>query len=295
MMLQAVAQSPWAGVWTRWELAPGIVLPLVISAALYAVGVRRLWRRAGRGHGVRDWQVACFWSGWVVTALSLVSPLHEISEQLFSAHMVQHELLMVVAAPLLVLGRPLVPMLWALPIRARRGVGGWGRARPIRASWRWITAPLAAWCIHAAAIWIWHAPALFEATLTSDFVHSLQHASFLGSALLFWWALFHGSRGRLGYGSAVMYVFTTAVHTGALGALLTFSRLLWYPAYGNAAAIWGMTPLEDQQLAGLIMWIPASLTYLAACLWLLAAWMNESERRVVRQEQAAALSAGALP
>ena len=294
-MLQAVAASPWSELWTKWELAPGIVVPLAATALLYAAGVRRVWSGAGRGRGVRVWQVACFWSGWLVTTLSLVSPLHEMSEQLFSAHMVQHELLMVVGAPLLVLGRPLVPMLWALPISARRRVGDWGRQSAVRSSWRWLTLPLTAWCIHAAAIWIWHAPPLFQATLTSDVVHSLQHASFLLSALLFWWALFHGSHGRLGYGAAVLYVFTTAVHTGALGALLTFSRLLWYPAYGNAAAMWGMTPIEDQQLAGLIMWIPASLTYLAACLWLLAAWMNESEKRVVRRERAAVIGTGALP
>lgn len=273
----------------RWEWAPGIVLSLALSALLYALGVCRLWRNAGAGHGVRSWQAACFASGWTVVALSLVSPLHELSEQLFSAHMVQHELLMAVGAPLLVLGRPLVPMLWALPLRLRIRIGGVAHVASVRQLCRSVTSPLAAWAIQAAVLWIWHALPLFQATLHNDGAHALQHACFLAASLLFWWALVHGGHGRLGHGAAVIYVFTTAIHTSALGALLTFSHRVWYPAYGPTAATWGLTALADQQLAGLIMWIPASLPYLGACLWLLASWINESELRVTRRERAAAL------
>jgi cytochrome c oxidase assembly factor CtaG len=153
--------------------------------------------------------------------------------------------------------------------------------------WRAVTHPLAAWAIHAAALWVWHMPALFQATLKSDLVHTLQHLSFLGSALLFWWALIHGRRGLMGYGAAVLYMFTTSLHSGVLGALITFARSAWYPAYANSTASWGLTPLEDQQLGGLIMWIPAGLVYVVAALALMVGWMRESERRVVRREKRA--------
>jgi putative membrane protein len=123
---------------------------------------------------------------------------------------------------------------------------------------------------------MWHLPALFEATLTSDAVHSLQHTSFLLSALVFWWALLrgHGSRNP---GAGVFYIFTTAVHTGALGALLTLSERLWYPLYAETTEPWGLTPIEDQQLGGLIMWIPACLVYLGGGLALLALWLRAGD------------------
>jgi len=133
-----------------------------------------------------------------------------------------------------------------------------------------------AWWIHALAIWLWHAPVLFQATVTNDLVHTAQHLSFFLSALLFWWALFY-AHGRRAYGSGVLYIFTTAIHTGILGALLTFAPRLWYPVYSKTAEPWGLSPLQDQQIGGLIMWVPASLVYLAAGLALFAAWMKESD------------------
>ncbi len=127
-------------------------------------------------------------------------------------------------------------------------------------------------------------PALFDATLRSDLVHTLQHLCFLGSALLFWWALVHGPRDLAGYGAAVLYLFTTSVHSGVLGALITFAGSVLYPAYAGTTESWGLTALEDQQLGGLIMWVPAGLVYIFAGLALCAGWMRESERRVLRRE-----------
>jgi cytochrome c oxidase assembly factor CtaG len=220
----------------------------------------------------------CFWLGWTALTLALISPLHELGEALFSAHMVQHEVLMLVAAPLLTLSRPLVPFLHGIPFQWRRKLGRWSKSRPVQAAWRAVTRPFTAWTIHAAALWIWHFPPLFDATLTNDWIHAAQHLSFLGSALLFWWSLFYG-RGRHSYGTGVIYIFTTGVHTGILGALLTVTTRVWYPAYGNASLARGLTPLEDQQLGGLIMWVPASLVYLGAGLTMFGAWMNASKIR----------------
>jgi len=208
-----------------------------------------------------------------------------MGEVLFSAHMTQHEILMLVAAPLVVLGRPVVAFLWALPVAGARRVGGWGKAGWFQRPWRALTNPLAAWGLHAAALWAWHVPLLFEATLRSDLVHTAQHVCFLGSALLFWWALVHGPQGLAGYGAAVLYLFTTAVHSGVLGALITFAGSLVYPSYGATTQGWGLTPLEDQQLGGLIMWVPAGAVYIVAGLAMCAGWMRESERRVLRRER----------
>jgi putative membrane protein len=270
-----------------WGLDPPVVAGLALSGWLYLRGVRRLWRGAGRGGGIRRWEAWAYACGWLALFVALVSPLHPLGEVLFSAHMTQHELLMLVAAPLLVLGRPLIAFLWALSADDARRVGGWGRGAWFRRAWRALTTPLAAWAVHAVALWVWHVPFLFQATLRSDLVHTLQHASFLGSALLFWWALVHGPRGLMGYGAGVLYLFTTSVHSGVLGALITFARRVIYPAYNESTQAWGLTALEDQQLGGLIMWVPAGLVYIVAGLALCAGWMRESERRVLRREAAA--------
>lgn len=275
-------------LWYTWGLDPLIIAGLSLTAWLYWRGLRRVWRESSeRGRGVRKREAWAFGFGWLALFVALVSPLHPWGEVLFSAHMTQHEILMLVAAPLLVLGRPLVPFLWALPQRWRTVVGGVGKQKRVQALWRGITNPLVAWVIHAIALWVWHVPALFQATLRSDLVHTLQHLSFLGSALLFWWALIHGRRGLMGYGAAVLYMFTTSVHSGVLGALITFAHSAWYPAYATSTQSWGLTPIEDQQLGGLIMWIPAGLVYIVAGMALMVGWMRESERRVVSREKRA--------
>ncbi len=264
-------------LWSAWEFDLRVVIPLLLSAILY-------YRGATPAHGVERWRIRCFWAGWVALAIALISPLHPMGEALFSAHMLQHELLMVIAAPLLVLGRPLVPFLWGMPEGMRRAIGRAAKAGIVQGPWRALTRPFAAWWIHAIALWAWHIPALFDATLRSDLVHTAQHLSFLGSALLFWWSLLGSRESRLSAGAGIIYVFTTAIHTSVLGALLTFSPSVWYPPYATTTAAWGLTPLEDQQLGGLIMWIPAGITYIAAGLWLLAAWIRESEWRVIQRE-----------
>jgi cytochrome c oxidase assembly factor CtaG len=240
-------------LWTAWRFEPGIVIPLVLSAWLYVRGggARKIW----------------FWSGWGVLALALISPLHPLGEALFSAHMAQHEILMLIAAPLFVYARPLAPMLRALPSAWRRPAGRWSKACSLD--------PFHAWWVHAVALWAWHAPVLFQLTLRSELAHTAQHLSFFVSALVFWEALF-ATRGR---GVAVVYIFTTAIHTSILGALLTFSQRLWYPAYASTVPAWGLTPLEDQQIGGLLMWVPAGVIYTGLALAVFAAWLRESEAR----------------
>lgn len=208
------------------------VAALGVSAALY---IRALLRHAP----LRHHHVAAFAAGWSVLVLALLSPLDTAASTSFAIHMVQHELLMVAAPPLLILGRPFTALSATLPAWALRVV-----AWPLRIP------PLGAWGIHAAALWVWHVPRLFDAGLASDGVHALQHGSFCFSALLFWWTVFR----RVRSGVAALYILTTLIHSGALAALLTFAP----------ASLYLDTPLKEQQLGGLIMWVPAGYALLLA-------------------------------
>lgn len=264
------------GSGATWTYDPWVVVPLYLSATLYLVGTLRLWRRAGTGRGVRQWQAACFWSGWTLTALALISPLHWLGERLFVAHMSEHELLMVVAAPLLALSRPVGAFLWALPPAWRSALGRAAQARAVARSWRVLREPLVATLVHGVAVWIWHMPALYSSVLQDVTMHRLQHVSFFFTAVLFWYALFYGPQRHRGYGIAVFCLFVTALHTSLLGILITLARRLWYPAQVEFAAFCGLTPLEDQQLAGLVMWIPPGLIYTAVALFFAARWIARS-------------------
>ena len=259
------------GWWTPDPLAIGTCLS---TSALYAYGVSRLWKSGGIGHGIRRWEAASFVLGQLTLLVALVSPVDRLSDLLFSAHMTQHELIMVVAPPLFVLARPGVAFAWAH--------AGLGRVSSRIVAW---TSPLLAVIAHAIVVWLWHIPTWFEAALRSEAVHAVQHFTFFATAMLFWWAVVRGRYGRLGYGLAVAFVFATAMHTSLLGALLTVAERVWYPLNADRASSVGVDPIEDQQLAGIVMWIPAGVVLGLAALALFAAWLGEAGRRVAQAER----------
>jgi putative membrane protein len=258
-----------------WSWEPAIVLPLALMLLIYATGA---WRRGA--HRLLRCRHLSFCAGWATLFLALTSPIHQLGEQLFSAHMLQHEILILISAPLISASHPGATLLWAFAPRHRSEIGKWvhgvEHSRPVES----LTAPLNAWILEAAALWLWHIPFLYQATLHSDWVHAAQHLSFLGTAVLFWSALYGVGRSAMSYGAATLYVFGTAVHCSALGALLTFSQVLWYPAYKGTTAAWGLTPLEDQQLGGAIMWVPSGLIFIAVAMALMGKWLAESDRRL---------------
>jgi putative membrane protein len=254
-------------LWRTWNVDPWVLIPLMMVLWLYGRGVHRLWARAGGGRGVSYTSVLSFAAGHAVLVVALASPLDALGGTLLSAHMAQHGLLIGVAPPLLLLGRPGVAFAWALggawttypfASTAWRALGGLGcaLARPLRAA-----------ALHGLMLWLWHAPALFEAAVGHPWLHALEHACFFGTALLFWRAVLDARTSRRA-GPALVAAFVTFMHSGLLGGLITLAPHPLYSVYVGRSPVWGLTALDDQQLAGLLMWVPLGLPYLAAGLWL---------------------------
>jgi putative membrane protein len=254
MLLAATAPAPAHEAGARAEGWPG-----ALAVALAALLILSSWLR--KRARLKLGEAALVALGLGMLALALIGPLPALEDRSLAAHMVAHELLMIGAAPLLVLARAWHLTLPALPFGMRRGAAALLRlVRPAAAA---LLRPLAATLVSGAVLWMWHLPRPFAAALEQPGLHALQHASFFLTALLFWAAMLTPAHQRR-EGASALYLFATALHTGALGALMTFSAASWYPLQGEPPL--GLTPLEDQQLAGLIMWIPGGLVYAAAAL-----------------------------
>ena len=279
-----------ANVWHYWGGDPGALLSIVVIAVLYGVGVRRLWTRAGNDHVVSRVEVASFYLGILTLLVALGSPLDAVSDTLFSAHMLQHVLLIGVAAPLAILGAPLLPFLWCLPHDARVAVGRAWNASGMRRGAAILVLPLPAWALHTVALWGWHLPGPYAAALASAPIHALEHSCFYLTALLMWWVAFKPLRGHGGIAGSLFALVGTMAQSGALGAILTFSGTPWYYSQSAGAGLWHLTALEDQQLAGLIMWIPAGLVYLIALLIVLRRVFDVPEPSKIARGVAAAMA-----
>lgn len=272
-----VPAGPW-DVWNHWAAEPVVLAGLALAGASYLGGLLRLWRRAGPGRGISRRRAAAFGAGLAVLAVALVSPLDPLGEVLFSAHMVQHLLLILVAAPLLVLGAPEVALLWVLPVRWRARVGR---------AWRWATraggggrggeakAALVAVTVATAVLWTWHVPDLYDLAVRNETWHAVEHATFLGTAVLFWATVLRiRIRDRVGNGLRVLYVFAMVVQGSVLGALITFASRPLYRSHASIPEAWGLEPLVDQQLAGLLMWVPPTLLYVGVAAYLFVTWLE---------------------
>ncbi len=247
-------------LWHHWSFDPWVIAPLLLAHWLYGRGILRAWRRAGVGRIVSRWRAACFLAGELVLVVALVSPLDPMGETLLTAHMAQHILLMAVAPPLLVLGLPVRAWMWALP-RDWRRLSATPAIRALNGFMMAPSRPLGATLLASAVMWAWHAPALFEAALIHPWVHTLEHVSFFATSLLFWRAALARDTPPVVSAASVLVTFMIG---GMLGGLLVLAPFPLYDWYGDHARLWGMTTLEDQQLAGISMWVLAAGIYLAA-------------------------------
>lgn len=264
----------------EWNWQPWVLASLAIAALWYAAGLRGLYRRMDAPRVVRSGEVAAFFTGLVALFIALVSPIDSIADQLFWIHMIQHLLLLMVAAPLLVLGRPAVVFLWAFGLSARKRVGHAWTALRLRQVIDALMQPLLVWVLFCGVFVFWHFPGPYQWALRDEGVHTLEHLSFLITALMFWSIVIEPSgRRRLDCGPTLVFVMTAAILSALPGALIALAPRPLYPAHAKGAAAWGLTLLQDQQLAGIVMWIPGGFIYLAAAAFVFLKWMQQGNGR----------------
>lgn len=270
------------GFWSSWVEEPLMVVAVFALVAAYVTGRSRLQGRSAR-IVFPAWRTWCYAGGVLAFVLALLSPIAAYSEELFAMHMVQHLLLLLVAPPLLLLGAPLIPLLWALPGGARRRVSRWLRpGQPLAVAGHWLTTPVVAMLAYVVTVAVWHIPAFYDRAQGRTFMHDLEHVMFYGTALLYWWPIVFpgGGRRRLGFGMAIPYLLPPFFEGMIIGIWLAFSNRPLYATYLGLDdhPIWGLSALDDQQLAGLIMWVPGGLFFLIPLLGLLARLLNQEER-----------------
>jgi putative membrane protein len=259
-------------LWSAWNTDPLVFAGLLVGAWVFWSGRRR----ARRTHDSR--RPVFFALALLTLAVALLSPLDALSEALASAHMVQHLLFTLVAAPLLVLSAPTSTLMRGAPAVVRRATGRWrSRLRLTPRNTAWLRHPAVAWLLYVGTLWFWHGAVPYDAGLASEPVHVLSHAAYLVTGVLFWRVVIDSARGKgVSPGLGVLLAFAAAMQSVFLSALLTFSGTSWYSGYVNTTAPWGLEPLADQQLAGAVMWIPGGLIYLGTALALLVGWIRES-------------------
>jgi putative membrane protein len=256
-------------VLAAWNVEPALVATLGLAALVYVRGWRRL--RARRPARIGPRHLAAFLGGLGTLFLALASPLDTLSDRLLAVHMAQHIVLLVVTPPLLLLGTPLMPLLFGLPAGRPRVLLGRLAAR----IGDWFGPPLAGLLAMSLATWGWHTPEAFELALHDRGWHVVEHASFLSAGLLFWWPVVRPwpYRRRWPRPAMIPYLLLADLQNTALAAILVFSDRVLYPSYGS-----GPGALADQVVAGVLMWVPMSLAYLVPAGVLTVRWLSPRSR-----------------
>ncbi|HET7369680.1 MAG TPA: cytochrome c oxidase assembly protein [Gammaproteobacteria bacterium] len=264
----------------HWLWEPWVLFCLAVTTVPYLIGLYRMGAEERR-RIVGPARAAAFLAGIGILLIALESPLDPLADALFSMHMVQHLLLLLIVPPLLVSGRPVICWLWAFDLGPRRAiVRGWSRLG-LYALFKWLTRPVVVWLLWVAVLCFWHLPGPYDASVRNEWLHDLEHLSFLGIALAYWTVVIepYGRRRALGYGATMVYVVSAGFVMGMVAAILTLSPEPLYAVHLHTTQAFGFTPLEDQQFAGAIMWIPSNMIHLATICTLFFAWMREDERR----------------
>jgi putative membrane protein len=265
------------GFWD-WAFDPPLVL-VIDLAILYLLGARRTFTPE-RKRGSQRWRCACFWVSLAVLAIALASPIERLSADLFWVHMIQHVLLIAVAAPLFVLAAPWIRLWRCLPLDTRRwlarGLSHGQRTAPLRALSRWLGRPVPSFVAFSAVLLGWHVPALFDATLKSTTLHAFEHTLFFFTAVLFWKQVIPSAplRIRLLAPQRVIYLVGGMIVSWALAVVLALAP---HPLYGYYADLssrpGGISALADQQLAAGVMWVPGSITFLIVLFVYVHRWL----------------------
>jgi putative copper resistance protein D len=267
------------GVLLAWSLDPLPLLGVGLAAAAYLWAVRWLARSASRAPHPR-WRTASFLAGLGAIVVALNSPIEAYEGVLFSVHMVQHMILELAAAPLLLLGAPVTLSLRVATPSVRRRLLGILHSRAVAV----ISFPLVGWLVFAGVNWGWHFSSLYNDALENVALHYLQHASFLAASLLFWWPVVGAdpSRWRLPYPVRLFYLFLAMPQNSFLGVALMGAPAVLYPHYLTNLRTWGPSAVADQNLGGILMWVVGDMVFLAAMGAVVAAWVRHEDRRTAR-------------
>lgn len=268
-----------------WGFDPLWVVFVLIPGVLYARGLiawtdkPATWPR---------WRPYCFYAGLLLITAALISPIDALADDLFTFHMLQHVILMMMGPPLVLLGAPTIPVLLGIPLRLRQLV-----VRPVLRNWlvrglyRLLTFPPISWGLFAASTWGWHfIGGAYEASLRNEAVHIAQHFTFGFTAFLLWWSIIDPAplRSKLPYHLRVPVLILTVLQNVALGAAITFRDNVLYPYYEDRIRIWGLTALEDQQAGGAMMWVVGVMMLMIAIVFTFSVWFDKSERQTRERE-----------
>jgi putative copper resistance protein D len=275
----------WPSVLARWSFEAPVVALLALAALAYALGRRELGARSAPG--TRLGRPVVFAAGLAVLALALLSPVATYGHALLSVHMVQHLLLMLVAAPLLVAAHPVPALLAVLPDSAARRLRALGRSRPARL----VTHPLVAWVAFAAVGWGVHFSPLFDAALQHSVVHAAEHALFLGAGVLFWTPVLGAD--PLPDALRLLYVAVAMPQNTFLALAILSAGHPLYDAYVRLGRTWGPSVLDDQRQGAGLMWVAGDLALLVDVLAVAWAWAaHERDEEEEDEEALTAVSGG---
>lgn len=261
---------------------------LVLMAWLYSRGVRILWWRSGMGQVITVGQALAFNGGLTVLFMAFVSPLHALSADLFVAHTVQHLLLLLLAAPLLLRGKVPVALRWAIPKAIQRWWHYWWRKQSdLHLIGRFFLQPRVSWGVYLVTLWLWQAPYVYKVAQHDALVHLVQHGVLLVAAMLFWrLLLLPQTDENISLARRFRFVATIALAGILLGALITLTPPFWYPIYLPTAQRWGLTPAIDQQLTGIVLLVSMSLVYLSLTIAYWRTWRQQDRTTMTTQQPA---------
>ena len=297
-----------------WDWRLEVIVILLVLGILYAVGWWRLRKRTSRsrhsrrksqGHELAArWRLVSYLCGLVIVAIALMSPIDVLGGQLFFMHMIQHLLLIMIAPPLLLIANPMPFILWGLPTNWRRKTGQWiatllHRKGSFRQGLKAVTGAGIIWLLWTISVIGWHDPSMYNAALRSDLVHDLEHITFFTASMLFWWHVtgagprIHKQFGLIG---RTAFVLAAIPPNMALGVVLAFAGVVIYSYYEAVPRLWGIDPVLDQRIGGVIMWIPGSMMFIIAALILIAQLLNaEVEKPILTESEWASDEAVAAP
>lgn len=272
-----------------WDFRIEVVLILLIAGTLFVRGWWLLRQRTRSRAGENRWQAGAAWrpiaylSGLFLLGITLMSPIDVLSSQLFTMHMIQHVLLVMIIPPLILLANPMPFSLWGLPKEARKGVGGWfSSGSRLRKVLKALTGAGFVWLAYVIVIWGWHDPYAYNLALENGIIHDIEHITFILVAMLFWWHIIGaGPRIHRSLSPAARFAFTLSAIPPIMiaGVAIAFADEPIYPYYDALPRLWGLSTLQDQRIAGIIMWIPGSMMYMIAGLILVAHWLQKEETK----------------